>query len=155
MKWHSFTYKILAVTTIFLLSETIHAQQKPMYSQYMFNMLNINPAYAGSREPTPFEIPTVEIFVPGGFSPNQDGMNDYFVIRRPSQTIIQLEVFNRWGNLIYRSADYKNDWNGRTNQPGNILGPEIPDGTYYYIITGNDRATGRVTRLNGFITVKR
>jgi len=49
MKWHSFTYKILAVTTIFLLSETIHAQQKPMYSQYMFNMLNINPAYAGSR----------------------------------------------------------------------------------------------------------
>jgi gliding motility-associated-like protein len=109
----------------------------------------------GNREPTPFEIPTVEIFVPGGFSPNQDGLNDYFVIRRPSQTTIQLEVFNRWGNVIYRSADYKNDWNGRTNQPGNVLGPEIPDGTYYYIITGNDRATGKVTRLNGFITIKR
>ena len=109
----------------------------------------------GSREPTPFEIPGVEIFVPGGFSPNQDGMNDYFVIRRPSQTTIQLEIFNRWGNLIYRSADYKNDWNGRTNQPGNVLGPEIPDGTYYYIINGTDRATGKVTRLNGYITLKR
>lgn len=109
----------------------------------------------GSREPTPFEIPGVEIFVPGGFSPNQDGMNDYFVIRRPSQTTIQLEIFNRWGNLIYRSADYKNDWNGRTNQPGNVLGAEIPDGTYYYIINGIDRATGRVTRLNGYITLKR
>jgi gliding motility-associated-like protein len=109
----------------------------------------------GNREPTPFEIPGVEIFVPGGFSPNQDGMNDYFVIRRPSQTTIQLEIFNRWGNLIYRSADYKNDWNGRTNQPGNVLGAEIPDGTYYYIINGIDRATGRITRLNGYITLKR
>lgn len=109
----------------------------------------------GTREPTPFEIPAVEIFVPGGFSPNQDGMNDYFVIRRPSQTTIQLEIFNRWGNLIYRSADYKNDWNGRTNQPGNVLGAEIPDGTYFYIINGIDRATGKVTRLNGYITLKR
>ncbi|MCA6482716.1 MAG: gliding motility-associated C-terminal domain-containing protein, partial [Chitinophagaceae bacterium] len=109
----------------------------------------------GNREPTPFEIPGVEIFIPGGFSPNQDGMNDYFVIRRPSQTTIQLEIFNRWGNLIYRSADYKNDWNGRTNQPGNVLGAEIPDGTYYYIINGIDRATGRITRLNGYITLKR
>jgi gliding motility-associated-like protein len=109
----------------------------------------------GTREPTPFEIPAVEIFVPGGFSPNQDGMNDYFVIRRPSQTTIQLEIFNRWGNLIYRSADYRNDWNGRTNQPGNVLGAEIPDGTYFYIINGIDRATGKVTRLNGYITLKR
>ena len=109
----------------------------------------------GNREPTPFEIPGVEIFVPGGFSPNQDGMNDYLVIRRPSTTTLQLEIFNRWGNPVYRAADYKNDWNGRTNQPGNVLGPEIPDGTYYYIVTGTDRISGKITRLNGFITVKR
>jgi gliding motility-associated-like protein len=109
----------------------------------------------GNREPTPFEIPGVEIFVPGGFSPNQDGINDYLVIRRPSTTTLQLEIFNRWGNPVYRSSDYKNDWNGRTNQPGNVLGPEIPDGTYYYIVTGTDRISGKITRLNGFITVKR
>jgi gliding motility-associated-like protein len=109
----------------------------------------------GNREPTPFEIPGVEIFVPGGFSPNQDGINDYLVIRRPSTTTLQLEIFNRWGNPVYRAADYKNDWNGRTNQPGNVLGPEIPDGTYYYIVTGTDRISGKITRLNGFITVKR
>jgi gliding motility-associated-like protein len=109
----------------------------------------------GNREPTPFELPGVEIFVPGGFSPNQDGMNDYLVIRKPSTTTLQLEIFNRWGNPVYRAADYKNDWNGRTNQPGNVLGPEIPDGTYYYIVTGTDRISGKITRLNGFITVKR
>jgi type IX secretion system PorP/SprF family membrane protein len=34
---------------ILVISETADAQQRPMYSQYMFNMLNINPAYAGSR----------------------------------------------------------------------------------------------------------
>jgi hypothetical protein len=36
-----------------------------------------------------------------------------------------------------------------------VLGAEIPDGTYYYIINGIDRATGRITRLNGYITLKR
>ncbi|MFM9020131.1 MAG: PorP/SprF family type IX secretion system membrane protein, partial [Sediminibacterium sp.] len=49
MKWHSNIYKLLAVVAVLFMSGAIYAQQKPMYSQYMFNMLNINPAYAGSR----------------------------------------------------------------------------------------------------------
>ncbi|MFN5225679.1 MAG: type IX secretion system membrane protein PorP/SprF [Bacteroidota bacterium] len=42
-------YKLSALSVVFLLTVSAFAQQKPMYSQYMFNMLNINPAYAGSR----------------------------------------------------------------------------------------------------------
>ncbi|MFN5360099.1 MAG: type IX secretion system membrane protein PorP/SprF [Sediminibacterium sp.] len=42
-------YKLSALSVAFLLTVSAFAQQKPMYSQYMFNMLNINPAYAGSR----------------------------------------------------------------------------------------------------------
>jgi type IX secretion system PorP/SprF family membrane protein len=42
--------KIIAVLVILIGSGTAIAQQTPMYSQYMFNMMNINPAYTGSRE---------------------------------------------------------------------------------------------------------
>lgn len=49
MKFYSIVYKLLTLSVAFILSVSAFAQQKPMYSQYMFNMLNINPAYAGSR----------------------------------------------------------------------------------------------------------
>lgn len=49
MKFYSMVYKLSALSVAFLLTVSAFAQQKPMYSQYMFNMLNINPAYAGSR----------------------------------------------------------------------------------------------------------
>ncbi len=41
---------LLIIGLVLILSETCRAQQDPLYSQYMFNMLGINPAYAGSRE---------------------------------------------------------------------------------------------------------
>ena len=42
-------YRAIIVCTLFVSATAVKAQQHPMYSQYMFNMLNINPAYAGSR----------------------------------------------------------------------------------------------------------
>ena len=108
-----------------------------------------------ARIPTKFTIPTIDIFIPSGFSPNRDGVNDYFVITRPFNTSINLEIFNRWGNLVYKSADYKNDWDGRGNQPNNILGEPLPDGTYYYIVTATDKTTGNTRKFASFITLKR
>ena len=107
------------------------------------------------RLPTKFVIPVIDIFIPSGFSPNRDGVNDLFVITRPFNTSISLEIYNRWGNLVYRSRDYKNDWDGRGNQPNNILGEPLPDGTYYYIVNATDKTTGSVKQFAAFITLKR
>lgn len=43
-------FKIVAVAVCALFSGVVEAQQTPLYSQYMFNMMNINPAYTGNRE---------------------------------------------------------------------------------------------------------
>ncbi len=107
------------------------------------------------RNPTKFSIPLVDIFIPSGFSPNHDGVNDQFVITRPYNTTINLEIYNRWGNPVYISPDYKNDWDGRGNQPNRILGNDLPDGTYYYIVLATDKNTGSVRKFAGFITLKR
>jgi gliding motility-associated-like protein len=67
-----------------------------------------------------------EVVVPNAFSPNGDGYNDLFVVKYlelfPNSELL---IFNRWGNAIFSSADYKNDWEGE-NQP---------DGTYFFILT--------------------
>ena len=84
-------------------------------------------------KPTPVTINQLELFIPGGFSPNNDGINDYFFIDNAANVQIHLEVFNRWGNRIYRSTNYKNEWNGKTTE-GIHIGEDVPVGTYYYII---------------------
>ncbi|RZM03368.1 MAG: gliding motility-associated C-terminal domain-containing protein [Pedobacter sp.] len=105
------------------------------------NIGDVSPAV-----PTAITLKKDDLFIPGGFSPNNDGINDYFVIANTAGKRINLEVFNRWGNLIYKSSSYQNDWNGRTTE-GVHVGDEVPAGTYYYILTieGADKRVGYIT----------
>ena len=98
------------------------------------------------KNPTAVEMLFPELFIPEGFSPNNDGTNDAFVIRNTKDRKIELEIFNRWGNRVYRSSDYKNDWDGRC-QEKLCLGQDLPTGTYYYIIQlgGTDKYSGYIT----------
>ncbi|WP_152969666.1 Ig-like domain-containing protein, partial [Pedobacter sp. Hv1] len=96
--------------------------------------------------PTPVDLTKPGEFIPEGFSPNQDGTNDTFVIRNTGNKRISLEIFNRWANRVYRSTDYKNDWAGQSNE-GVRVGNDLPEGTYFYIIIidGKDKYVGSIT----------
>lgn len=107
------------------------------------------------RLPTKFTLPLVDIFIPSGFSPNRDGYNDKFVITRPYNTTIKMEIYNRWSNLVYKSLDYKNEWEGKGNQANRVMGEDLPDGTYYYEILAVNNSTGQVRKFVGYITLKR
>ena len=65
-----------------------------------------------------------------GISPNGDGMNDEFDLS--SFDVSKLEVYNRYGMLVYSKSGYKKEWFGQTD--GGVL---LPDGTYYYVINLN------------------
>ncbi|MFC4389719.1 PKD domain-containing protein [Flavobacterium quisquiliarum] len=69
------------------------------------------------------------------FSPNDDGTNDFFYIdcidRYPNN---QLEIFNRWGNLVYYKKGYNNTWDGKADGSAKTL----PEGTYFYILDLGD-----------------
>lgn len=85
------------------------------------------------------------ITFPNGFSPNGDGTNDVWVIDLISLfPEAQVEVYNRWGQLLFLSIGYLVPWDGTyNNQP-------VPVGTYYYIINLNhplypDAFTGPLT----------
>lgn len=81
--------------------------------------------------------------VPNIFTPNGDGINDYFIIenveRYPNN---QLEVFNRWGKIVYKTNNYKNDWNGSG----------LATGTYYYVFVPND-PLGKISIKKGYVSI--
>ena len=71
--------------------------------------------------------------VPSIFTPNNDGINDFFVI--PCLLDVDLfpesrvTIFNQWGDEVYRSSiPYPSNWDGTYN------GTELPEGTYFYIV---------------------
>ena len=87
-----------------------------------------------------------KVIIPNAFSPNNDGINDTWFIE-PLYLFpeCKVEVYNRYGEIVYRSNGYDNPWNGRKN------GHSLPTGVYYYIIdlkiSGNKPLTGSVTIL--------
>jgi gliding motility-associated-like protein/uncharacterized repeat protein (TIGR01451 family) len=66
-----------------------------------------------------------EVFIPNVITPNGDGKNDEFKIidvsRYPNSSLF---IYNRWGNMVYQTKNYANNWNGSG----------LSEGTYYYIL---------------------
>ncbi len=70
----------------------------------------------------------VSIFIPNAFSPNGDNINDFFRPVINNAITYKLEIFDRWGNLIFINNDPETGWNGRFNeQPMN-------SGVFVYVI---------------------
>jgi len=97
-----------------------------------------------------FKAERLPLFIPEGFSPDGDGKNDTFVIQGAGGFTVNLAVYNRWGNIVYESKAYKNDWDGLANH-GLVVGDKLPDGTYYYVVDLNNGETPKIR----FMTIKR
>ena len=79
------------------------------YSDSSDNSINFN-----------FDIPNI-------ITPNKDGSNDLFQLNFKFE---RTEIYNRWGQKLFDSKENGYYWNGQTNGE-----KQVPDGTYYYIIT--------------------
>lgn len=74
-------------------------------------------------------------FLPQGFTPNGDGINDYFVIKKPDEVKLNLLIYNRWGEKVYEKDEYDNTWNGYPNINSFVIGHDkLPQGTYFVIV---------------------
>lgn len=63
-------------------------------------------------------------------TPNGDGYNDTWYIDNVEYYLeCEVSIYNRFGNLLYNKTGYMNDWDGKH------AGQNLPDGTYYYVIT--------------------
>lgn len=85
---------------------------------------------------------------PEAFSPNNDGINDYFEFTLDDQKTYALQVFDNSGQFYYRSDDYKNNWDGIANTGANS-GNKVLPGTYFYQLISN---TG--DKISGYVVIK-
>lgn len=78
------------------------------------------------------------------FSPNGDGVNDYWTINQESMALgCQVEIYDRYGVVVFQASNYANEWDGTKG------GEQLPEGTYYYSIScgNNTPEQGAITLL--------
>lgn len=92
-------------------------------------------------DPTLFEVITFGSLIDESglvvydvITPNNDGDNETFIIEGIELFENTLQIFNRWGVLVYEATNYKNTFNGLSDGRSTILKNEkLPVGTYFYI----------------------
>ncbi|MGY5848168.1 gliding motility-associated C-terminal domain-containing protein [Salegentibacter sp. HM20] len=83
------------------------------------------------------------IIYPEGISPNGDGINDTFIVENLENEYpnYSIEIFNRWGNTIYKGNASTPAWDGTSNQSGALGDDVLPIGVYFYVIDYGDGST--------------
>ncbi|MDB5192590.1 MAG: hypothetical protein JWQ96_2153, partial [Segetibacter sp.] len=88
--------------------------------------------------------------VPSAFTPNGDGLNDFF---HPLNAIkaeqLTFAIFNRWGELIFKTGDWKQGWNGRQNDK------PLGSGSYVWLLSYVDRDTRKRVEQKGTVVLIR
>jgi gliding motility-associated-like protein len=94
----------------------------------------------------------IDYKLPNVFTPNGDGINDYF---RPSSYTsverVDMKIYNRWGNLVYKTEDPEINWDGKRLNTNQL----VPPGVYYYVCdVYENRITGlEIRNMVGFVYV--
>lgn len=107
-----------------------------MNKTYTITLLAENPNGCISRATKQVTIPKPPISPPNVITPNGDGINDTFEIAEKN---CKVQIWNRWGKVVFKSDNYQNDWGNDKN---------IPAGVYYYYLESPTGAS-----CNGWVQV--
>ncbi|MEO6166362.1 MAG: gliding motility-associated C-terminal domain-containing protein, partial [Chitinophagales bacterium] len=67
------------------------------------------------------ESPNI-LAIPNVFTPNGDGLNDFFQPNLLNVNALEMRIFNRWGKMVYQSNDPESGWDGKANSTDAELG---------------------------------
>ena len=95
-------------------------------------------------------VPKVAYFLPNAFTPNFDSINDEFFGKGffDGMENFKMTIWNRWGELVFETSDYREGWNGRKLN----VGKDSPQGVYVVVVTYTG-PRGRDVELKGFATI--
>jgi gliding motility-associated-like protein len=88
------------------------------------------------------------IHFPNAFSPNGDGVNDYFSIPSLNLVGFSVKIFDRWGNMVYLSTDPAFRWDGA------LAGTGLPEGAYTFYFSGSGINAEKI-EASGVVTLIR
>lgn len=127
--------------------ENVNQHINPIGTPFSYNSTsNPQTIYIKHLTNTCFEVFIAELLVnncppriPEGFSPNNDGLNDWFNIQGLYNIFVhhELLIYNRYGTLIFE-GDNSQPWTGIPNRGINALTTVVPPGVYFYILKLRD-----------------
>ena len=95
-------------------------------------------------------FPDLVYYIPNGFTPNSDGLNDVFnVIGLGYADMYSLKLYNRWGELLFESNKISEGWDGR------FMGDIVQNGVYIYLVTFRDIGSKKRIFEEGNVTLIR
>ena len=89
------------------------------------------------------------LYAPNAFSPDSDGINDFFKISGQGILDFQIEIYNRWGQMVYKSYDLTKGWDGA------FKGENLPSGSYVYKIKTIKNGNGEELVKTGTVALVR
>jgi len=92
--------------------------------------------------------PSSSLYIPNIFSPNDDGNNDVYLVRGKGISLFLLQIYNRWGQLVFESNDIENGWDGTKD------GNPFNQGVFVYKITAT-MSSGKKINETGNVTLVR
>lgn len=118
------------------------AQQNPSYvfpdtGAYMVQLIVTNVHGCADTTSQMVSIDQIAVFyAPNAFTPNSNGVNDEFRVYGDgiNKSTFEMRIFNRWGEMIFKSNDYYVGWNGAKNNNG----PVVEQGVYVWKVTFKD-----------------
>jgi gliding motility-associated-like protein len=109
------------------------------------------PSTQGEVQTNPPTKPMAENFdppiIPGSLSPNNDGLNDRYVIVIENEELFSLVIMDQEGKKVFESNDKTNTWDGRDVKSGNMC----PQGTYQYLFKYQFKGAQSPVYKTGFI----
>jgi gliding motility-associated-like protein len=124
----TYTWSFGDNTSISTASNPTHSFNLP--GTYIVTLISTNGQGCSDTSRHDFTIHSGGYAIPTGFTPNGDGLNDYFFIRGGPFSQYELRVFNEWGQQIFMSNNQSEKWDGMFN------GVAQPIGTYMYTFNG-------------------
>lgn len=117
-------------------SETYYSQTigDPIYDPNVdsYRIIAISNDSLESRSNTISVEKPYALYAPTAFSPDGDGINDYFNVVGQGLTNYTIEIYNRWGQMVFKSNDMSVKWDG------NFRNKKAPAGTYVYKVNSVD-----------------
>ncbi len=89
------------------------------------------------------------VFAPNAFSPDGNGLNDVFEVKGRYINSFDLQIFNRWGGLLFQSGDKNIGWDGTSK------GAPMPNGTYVYRANITDFMGNKIVKSGSVVLIRR
>jgi gliding motility-associated-like protein len=88
------------------------------------------------------------LYIPNSFTPNDDGLNDEFFVKGHGVSELNIFIYNRWGELVFRGNRFEDRWDGT------FKGEKCPEDVYTYLIKFK-ALDGSFKKKTGHITLLR